>query len=1608
MKTIHNSIYIFVFFCCSLAFSQQVIIDDTFTPQQLVENNLIQGCVETSNIASPINGSINGFASFGYFERGTSNFPFENGIVLSTGRAVSGGNVLNNAVLNEGQNNWLTDPDLEATLGITNTLNATTIEFDFVSISNLIQFNYILASEEYFAANPCSYSDAFALLIKEVGSSDPYINIALIPGTSTPVNTTTIRNEIVGFCPASYPEFFDGYNFPDTNFNGRTKILTATANIVPNVMYHIKLIIADQTDKNYDSAVFIEGNSFNASVDLGPDMTTCAESLTLNGNIENPLATYSWYLNEDLIVGADQPTYTVLQSGTYKVVVEIPLAGSNCVLEDTVEISLSSTQVPTSIENFELCDDASLDGVELFDLSTLYDQVLASVPPSNYDISFHYSSADAENNVNPILTPILNSTNNQIIYIRIEDLDNGCLAYSNFQLVVNPAPNITPPSLILVCDDEALDGITEINLTEYDAEITNGQQNLIVSYHYTQADATAGINAIPQPYINSSITEQVFVRVVDSLTGCSITTTFSVTVIDSPSINYEDLYIDACDTEHDGYATFDLTSITADVLQGLTGVTVTFHLTPEDAQSGSNPIPNPTSYDNTVFEEQTIYIRVMDVATGCASITDVEIHPNLLLTATDIRDFSECDANNDGVESFNLGAIAESIINELEDLTVIFYTSETDRENQINALDHDIPFTPTTFPMVLFITINSPTCSEIAEIELLLNPIYAFPPIAPVTYCDTDSDGFADINLGSFDDVVTGGQSGYVVTYFASEEDAEANTNPLPPIYTNTSNPQTIYPRVTAEATACADINSFEITVLPAPITSQPDNIIVCDSNEDGFAFIDLTQVYNQAVTDTNNREFEFYNNNEDLLSGNNAFTDVSNYFTNTKLVFVKIINALTGCFSIETFNIYVNTLPVFPQISNYTICELSMDGVADFVFATKDAEILNGQQGKQVLYFLTQQDANNRMNAINKNIAYQNISNPQTIYVRVENLTDQNCYGTSSMIIEVGTDPQFNQPTDWFACDDLSNDATEIFDLSTKITEITEGQSGNFDITFYTSQSNANNGTNPLPLQFANTVNPQQIYVRIDNGTICDAKTSFTLNVIQVAQANPTAPMVVCDTDYDGFVTFDLTLTELDILDVRQDNILIAYYETLPELEAQINPITNPSAYNNISNPQTVYVRLTNTISDCHLALPLELIVNLPPAINEFVSVTICDNVLNSYDLTQVNNLIVDDTSNTTITYHTTAADALADENPLDTNYTYTSNNTTFFIRVENSTTSCLITYEFQLIVQPIPIANVPNNLENCDDDFDGLFTYDLSEQNASVLGGQNAANLSVTYHSSLTDAESGSNALPNLYDASNNQAIYVRVEHTATGCYSTTQFLITINPRPVVDIPDQVICVDNLPLTVSANTNNLGDAYIWSTGQTTPEIDITLVGTYSVTVTTLLGCETTQVFDVTASESATIELVETIDFSDPNNITITITGIGNYVYQLDDNEPQESNVFENVGIGYHLVTIIDLNGCLKITKEVLVIDFPKFMTPNNDGYFDTWHITGVETLPGTFIYIYDRYGKQIHYLTSYSQGWDGTYNGYNMPATDYWFVADVKYKGTEFQVKGHFALRR
>lgn len=1629
-RTLHlYSLIILLFGSISLASAQKINVNNSDSLEDLIVNNLINGCVEVTNITSSINGNSYGFPSYGQFTRGNSNFPFESGMILSTGNALSAGNSSLQSTLSDGSTSWGSDPDLEAALGVSNTLNATSIEFDIISTSNQLRFNYILASEEYEGVNSCQFSDGFAFLIKETNSPNAYQNIALIPNTTLPVNTGNIHPQLGPNCPAVNQQYFDGYNRGDTNYQGRTTVLTASATIVPYVQYHIKLVIADQSDYTFDSSVFIQGDSFSI-LDLGEDIETCFGFALLDADIQNPSATYKWFLNNNEMVGQTNATLNAIENGTYKVEVSVPLGNSICVEEDEIHIILNTEEAINPISNYELCDDVSNGiNVETFDLSSKNTEVLNNIPItfSNPTFSYHLSDSDARNNINAITAPIQNTTNPQTIYVRIVDQNTGCLGYTTFNLRVNPAPIIHPPTILNVCDNDNLpDGYTIIDLTVKNDEITGGNNSLLVTYHYSSSAANSGSNPITT-YINSSFpSSTVYVRVLNPETGCVNTTTLDIHMDISPLVNTDIQFIDACDTDLDGFANFNLTEVIDDVLNGLTGVTPSFHQTYPDALSGTNPISNPSSYANNQSNVQSMYIRVEDDVTGCSTIVPLQIHTNLLLTGTALGDYAMCDVEtSSGLIDFDLGSVETHIANTLPDIVVTFFDSENDRNANTNPLPKTSLYqVSNTEPKTLYLRINNGVCEEFADIRLIVNPILLFNPPAPLTYCDDDDDvfdGTINVHLRSFDTVVSSGNSEFMASYFASENDANLNLNPLPDFYT-VSGTQTIWVRLTHNDTGCSAVSSFEIQIIPAPETTTPSPIVICD--DDGFSVINLENSIPDIVPNLTGLTVDFFTSIDDAEANINALTIPARraFNASTQMVYVRVTSVT--CYKIVPLSIIVNTLPVIPNISMLQMCEDDTNQTEAFVLFHKDAEILNGQTGKEVYYFVNATDAQNGniANAIDKYNDYYNATPTQTIHVRVENISDPSCFATSSFTIRVSSNPVYNTAfEDYFQCDDRSNDRRHTFNLSEKIAEIKQGSPdpNSLNVSFHLTLLDAQYGIGALPLQYTNAINPQTLYVRIEStDTQCVILDELGINIVPSPNLTDPNPLEVCDTYtniYDGIGLFNLNDASYQNLD-RIQTIIVHYFENYEDInqdDALDNSlaISNPTNY--ISGSKTIYIKVTNTLTNCFTTLPLQLVVNAPPKPNNVGTLALCDNDFNYQDLSVVEPMLLENYQEAYFEFFTDNSFSASIPGNLF-NYTIIGDYP-IYVRITDIITLCEITTSFVLRIKETPVANTPPDLVACDDDYDGFYEFDLTQNTNIILGAQNPNNHMVTYYNDLANAEAGISALNNFYSAMDGEIIYARLQNNLD-CYDIVEFTLNVNPLPMVAVNDVIpLCVNDLPLIINAETGHTNDTYLWSTGATTPQIALGLGdagNNYWVTVTRAYNngpdCSYTQFFSVIESAIADINFTTTVNFADPNSITVDVSGIGDYVYILDGGEPQTSNVFENVTLGSHTVTVRDLNGCEDASQSVTVFDIPKFVTPNNDGYFDTWHVVDFRQLPGTVVYIYDRYGKLLKTLNHTSSGWDGTFNGGDMPADDYWFVANIIQQGNAFTIKGHFALKR
>ncbi|WP_396600442.1 T9SS type B sorting domain-containing protein [Algibacter sp. R77976] len=367
------------------------------------------------------------------------------------------------------------------------------------------------------------------------------------------------------------------------------------------------------------------------------------------------------------------------------------------------------------------------------------------------------------------------------------------------------------------------------------------------------------------------------------------------------------------------------------------------------------------------------------------------------------------------------------------------------------------------------------------------------------------------------------------------------------------------------------------------------------------------------------------------------------------------------------------------------------------------------------------------------------------------------------------------------------------------------------------------------------------------------------------------------------------------------------------------------------------------------------------------------------------------------------------------------TTNPQTIFVEVINDSSGC---HSFSELTLQVSVTDVNNaELSQCDDDGfeDGFHDFDLSNADAIVFDGL-PTGLNISYYETYIDALLETNSLATAYTNTTpyTQTIFARAENE-NSCYGISEVLLTVNKLPNIETEGfEYYCLNEFPNTITIDAGLINDSpsnysYSWSNGDTKYQTEINEAGTYTVTVTNVFGCSKNRTITIEPSNIATFETpaFDVNDVTQNNTITVFVSGEGTYQYSLiDSNEIitrpfQDSNLFENIYPGIYNVVVKDVkNNCGPVDKNVSVIGFPKFFTPNNDGVNDTWQILGVSEMfqPDSKIHIYDRYGKLLKQLSPLESGWNGTLNGNILPADDYWFSVKLQ-DGRVY--KNHFTLK-
>ncbi|MBR8534195.1 T9SS type B sorting domain-containing protein [Carboxylicivirga sediminis] len=256
------------------------------------------------------------------------------------------------------------------------------------------------------------------------------------------------------------------------------------------------------------------------------------------------------------------------------------------------------------------------------------------------------------------------------------------------------------------------------------------------------------------------------------------------------------------------------------------------------------------------------------------------------------------------------------------------------------------------------------------------------------------------------------------------------------------------------------------------------------------------------------------------------------------------------------------------------------------------------------------------------------------------------------------------------------------------------------------------------------------------------------------------------------------------------------------------------------------------------------------------------------------------------------------------------------------------------------------------------------------------------------------------NLMDTVN--TVVVTDEFGCTGFDSQT--LKHRVAQPIGLLSDTSVCSFN---SIWIDADMGFEQYEWSTGEVVPSVELDAAGTYWL-----------RAFDGCVWASDTMQLVvhptPMIAYLDTSiyaqAVVMADGGTSPYWYAINDEDLQESNVFSKLSNGEHIFYVEDINGCFAtdtlLLDNVLEIGVPPVLTPNGDGYNDTWHIKGLDKLPDSIIRVFDRYGKLLVEFYASDPPWDGKYLGKPLPSDAYWYV--IQLKPIDKIMKGHLTIKR
>lgn len=405
-------------------------------------------------------------------------------------------------------------------------------------------------------------------------------------------------------------------------------------------------------------------------------------------------------------------------------------------------------------------------------------------------------------------------------------------------------------------------------------------------------------------------------------------------------------------------------------------------------------------------------------------------------------------------------------------------------------------------------------------------------------------------------------------------------------------------------------------------------------------------------------------------------------------------------------------------------------------------------------------------------------------------------------------------------------------------------------------------------------------------------------------------------------------------------------------------------------------------------------------------------------FDLSQFNETILDgqDTSLFSLAYFATEEDRLAN-NPINDIVNFSTNGQTVYAVITELETGCTRALPLPFVVNPLPVATAPENLQQC-----GNSVFNLNEFNETILSGQDTTIFSLAYFATEADRIANTPITDLSNFTTTGQTIYAVVTNSETGCNAILPLTLVVNPIPAIVAPEVMRQCGDFSGNASFNLNEQDAAILAGSNPngftisyfTNPEVTdvigdpqnfISSGQTIYVSLTDIItGCSATTSFNVVVNEAVQVPANLSFRGCAPFDLTVITAdslepGLNLSFYANEEDAQTGTNVitdpknynFEGTSTIIYIVAENE-EGCTDLVELLLQTGgcvIPRGISPNGDGLNDTFDLSGfdVKTLK-----VFNRYGKEVYTKDNYTDQFFGQgTHGDDLPTGTYYYMIQL-----------------